>query len=511
MKLSYETYQQLLQEFSWDKAWELVDGTPDEVNATVECLDRHSGVAAQIKYDDGSTSEHTYADLSRKAAQFANLLDDLDISNTDRVAIMLDPSKAFLVSFFGTMKHGAGALPCSELFGPDALEYRLNDSEASILVTTSDVVAELDTEGIDEVIEKDGLGDRIDRYSGSYEVTTSGDDEAWIQYTSGTTGRPTAVPYQHESVALFAPVMDFVLDFDPDSVCLTTSSTGWGTGIWIGTFAPLIHGVTTGYYSGSFEPDLALEAIDEFDVNVLIGVVPTAYRKLVDALDEGDRDVSVEKANYVGEPIDPELSREVTEKLGAFPRSTYGVTEVRSIITIDYAFLDYEFRHGSMGKPMPTLEVTVVDENDEELPPGEVGYIAVRRSDNFIVTSDAGYYDEDGYFWSAGRMDDTIISAGYTIGPQEVEDSLRSHPAVAEAGVIGVPDDERGEVVKAFVVATEPADDDLRADIQSYVREYLSKHEYPKETEFVDEIPTTPDGKIQRNRLREWEGIEKDR
>jgi acetyl-CoA synthetase len=108
-------------------------------------------------------------------------------------------------------------------------------------------------------------------------------------------------------------------------------------------------------------------------------------------------------------------------------------------------------------------------------------------------------------------MDDTIISAGYTIGPQEVEDSLRSHPAVAEAGVIGVPDDERGEVVKAFVVATEPADDDLRADIQSYVREYLSKHEYPKETEFVDEIPTTPDGKIQRNRLREWEGIEKDR
>lgn len=508
MHLPYETYQELQRGFSWDEAWQLVDGTPDDVNATVECLDRHSGVAAQIKYADGFTTTHTYEELSRKAAQFANLLDDIGLSNSDRVAIMLDPSEEFLVSFFGTMKHGAGAVPCSELFGPDALAYRLNDSEASVLVTSSEMATELDTDDLDEVIENDELDARIDGYEDTYEATTSGGDEAWVQYTSGTTGRPTAVPYQHESVALFAPVMDFALDFQPDDVCLTTSSTGWGTGIWIGTFSPLIHGVTAGYYSGSFEPTLALEAVDEFDVNVLIGVVPTAYRKLVDTLEEDGQDVTVEKANYVGEPIDPELSREVTEKLGAFPRSIYGVTEVRSIITLDYAFPDYEFRHGSMGKPMPTLEVTVIDEDEVELPPGEIGYIAVRRAGNFIVTSDAGYYDEDGYFWSAGRMDDTIISAGYTIGPQEVEDSLQSHPSVAEAGVIGVPDDERGEVVKAFVMSTEPADDELRDDIKSYVREHLSKHEYPKEIEFVDDIPTTPDGKIRRKQLREWEGIE---
>ena len=506
MKLPYESHQELQELFSWDEAWQLVDGTPESVNATVECLDRHSGVAAQIKYDDGSTTRHTYGELSRKAAQFANLLDDIGISESDRVAMMLNPSEAFLVSFFGTMKHGAGALPCSELFGPDALEYRLNDSGASALVTTSDVSAKLDTTGLETVIEKAELDARLDGYEKSYEATTSGTDEAWVQYTSGTTGRPTAVPYQHESVALFAPVMDFVLDFQPDDICLTTSSTGWGTGIWIGTFSPLIHGVTTGYYSGSFDPALALDAIAEFDVNTLVGVVPTAYRKLIDAIQE-NRDVSVEKANYVGEPIDPELSRAVTEQLGAFPRSTYGVTEVRSIITLDYAFPDYEFRHGSMGQPMPTLEVTVVDEDEAELPPGEVGYIAVRRSDNFIITSDAGYYDEAGYFWSAGRMDDTIISAGYTIGPQEVEDSIRSHPAVAQAGVIGVPDEERGEVVKAFVVPTGSASNELRADIRSYVREQLSKHEYPKEIEFVNDIPTTPDGKIRRKQLREWEGV----
>lgn len=510
MQLGYKTYREVQEQFSWDEAWELVDGNPEAVNATAECLDRHAGVAARIKYDDGSTTEHSYERLSRKAAQFAHLLDDIGLSQSDRVAIMLNPSEEFLVSFFGSMKHGAGAVPCSELFGPDALEYRLKDSGASVLVTSADVVEMIAIDTVDEFIEQGELTSRLDGYGETYADSTTGEDEAWVQYTSGTTGRPTAVPFQHESIALFSPVMDFVLDFQQDDVCFTTSSTGWGTGIWIGTFAPLLMGVSTGYYSGSFNPDLALEAIDEFDVTTLIGVVPTAYRKLVDAVTETDTDVAVEKANYVGEPIDSELSEEVERILGAFPRSTYGVTEVRSIITLDYAFPDYEFRHGSMGKPMPGLDVTVVNEDEEELPPGAVGYIAVRRSENLIVTSDAGYYDEEGYFWSAGRMDDTIISAGYTIGPQEVEDSLRSHPAVEEAGVIGVPDEERGEVVKAFVVTTETAETDLQRDIQSYVRERLSKHEYPREIEVIDEMPTTPDGKIRRQHLREREGIADD-
>lgn len=509
MQLDYKTYQELRSEFSWDEAWRLVDGTPESINATEECIDRHSGTAAQIKYADGTTASISYETLSRKASQFANLLNDLGLSKSDRVAIMLDPSEEFLVSFFGTMKHGAGAVPCSELFGPDALEYRLSDSEASVLVTSEDVVGSVDTAAVDEFIERDDLDARIDAYGESFETSTQGKDEAWVQYTSGTTGRPTAVPYQHESIAFFAPVMDFVLDFQPGDNCLTTSSTGWGTGIWIGTFSPLIHGVTTGYYSGSFDPVRALEAIEEFDVNVLIGVVPTAYRKIVDAAEENDVEVTVEKANYVGEPIDSELSQKVETVLGAFPRSIYGVTEVRSIITADFAFPDYEFRHGSMGKAMPGLEVTVVDEDGDVLPPGEVGYIAVERGDNFIITSDAGYYDKEDYFWSAGRMDDTIISAGYTIGPQEVEDSLRSHPSVKEAGVIGVPDDERGEVVKAFLVTVDELDEDLQADIRSYVREQLSKHEYPKEMETIEEMPTTPDGKIQRNKLRDLEGIEK--
>lgn len=507
MRLGYESYQQLQREFSWDEAWELVEGSRDAINATAECLDRHSGTAAQILFEDGSTTALTFEDLSRKAARFAYLLDDLGVSKGDRVAIMLDPSEEFLVSFFGTMKHGVGAVPCSELFGPEALNYRLKDSGADVLVSSDSVLTSVDADIVDHQFRKADLLDDINEYHDEYVHDTAGDGEAWVQYTSGTTGRPTAVSYDHSSVAYFAPVMDFVLNFTPDDACFTTSSTGWGTGIWIGTFAPLVLGVQTGYYSGRFDPELTLEAIHELDINTLIGVVPTAYRKLLEAATSIDVDVTVEKAHYVGEPIDAELSREVEATFDAFPRSTYGATELRSVVTLDYGFTDYEFRHGSMGKPMVGLEVTVVDDDEEPLPPGEIGRIAFQRGDTWVVSEDAAYYDEDGYFWSAGRMDDTIISAAYTIGPQEVEDSLVTHPAVAQAGVIGVPDDERGEVVKAFVEVTAEPTEELRADIRDHVRDRLSKHEYPREIEFISAVPTTPDGKIRREALREMEGI----
>jgi acetyl-CoA synthetase len=160
-----------------------------------------------------------------------------------------------------------------------------------------------------------------------------------------------------------------------------------------------------------------------------------------------------------------------------------------------------------MGKPLPGVDVRIINEDGKELDPGEIGYIELRRSDEWIRSSDAAYMDEDGYLWSAGRMDDTIISAGYTIGPQEVEEAIRDYPAVVETGVIGAPDDERGEIVKAYVSVDAERTDDLKEELQQFVREELSKHEYPREIEFIDEIPMTPDGKIQRAKLREIEGI----
>ncbi len=507
MHLESSSYEALHEEFSWRDAWRYVDGTPDAVNATEECLSRHpaESVALSVATADGDTDRYTFGDLDRASGRFANYLAATGVDHGDRVAIMLDPSFEFAAAFFGAMRHGAVAVPCSELFGPDALQYRIDAADPAVLVTSASVVDAVDTTAVDTVLRSDSVRSTLRAYPPDYTANTAADDEAWLQFTSGTTGTPTEVPFQHRSVVQFAPVMDFVLDFQPEDVCFTTSSTGWGTGIWIGLFAPLIVGVQTGFYAGRFDPDVALAAVEAFDVTTLIGVVPTAYRKLVDAATADSPTVA--KANYVGEPIDAGLSRAVEETLGAFPRSTYGATEIRSIITVDYAFPDYEFRHGSMGKPLPGQRVTIVDEDGTELPPDAVGTIAVNRSGEWIRTGDAGYRDADGYFWSAGRVDDTIISAGYTIGPQEVEDSIRSHPAVQEVGVIGVPDEERGEVVKAFVAPTASTDTgDLADRIRSHVRERLSKHEYPREIEFVDAVPTTPDGKIQRSTLRERDG-----
>jgi acetyl-CoA synthetase len=505
MKLEYDTYVEVLEGFSWDEAWDYVHGTPKDVNAANECLDRHPDerTALSIARDDGSRHRHTFGELSDTAAQFAQYLSDRGFDAGDRVAIMLNPSFEFVAAFFGAMKAGAVAVPCSELFGPEALQYRIDAAEPSVLVTSSTVVEDVDTDGVGAVLDRDEFTSTISEYTTEYRSTMSETHAAWLQFTSGTTGTPTDVPFTHGDVVRFAPVMDLVMAFDETDVCFSTSSTGWGTGIWIALFAPLTMGVQTGYYSGKFDPELVLEAIDAFNVNTMLGIVPTAYRRLIDVA--RDESPTVEKANYVGEPIDSDLSRAVEATFGAFPRSTYGATEIRSIITIDYGFPDYEFRHGSMGKPLPGQEVTVLDDDGKELPPGEVGTLALRRKADWIETSDAGYRDGDGYFWSAGRVDDTIISAGYTIGPQEVEDSIRAHEGVQEVGVVGVPDDERGEIVKAFVTPVGDPAPGFVEELQSYVREHLSKHEYPREIELVAEVPTTPDGKIQRSLLRERE------
>jgi acetyl-CoA synthetase len=513
MPLKYETLAEAERSFSWNEAWELVSGTPESINIANECLNRHSGDCVRLKFTDGSTEKIRYEELASKSSQFAHLLEDLGVEKGDRVAMMMNPSTEFFSSFFGAVKRGAVAVPCSELFGPDALEHRIGSSEPSVLVSTDNIIENINTSQVDHTISKNTLEDEISNSPTTYDTSTRGDDDIFIQFTSGTTGKPEAHVYQHESVVYYAQAMDLIFDFQGYESCFTTSSTGWGTGIWIGMCTPLMFGVPAGFYSGKFDAELVLETLEEFDVNTLLGVVPTAYRKLIDVMDDISYTHKLDKANYTGEPIDESLSQQIEATFGAFPRSIYGATELRSFVTVDYAFEDYEFRHGSMGKPIPGAEVTVVDESGEEKPPGEIGSIAIRRKDDWIISDDAAFYDEEGYFWSAGRIDDTIISAGYTIGPQEVEESLRTHQSVSDAGVIGVPDEERNEIVKAFVELenSHSAQGDLRSELQDYVRSELSKHEYPREIEFIDELPKIPNGKTDRKKLHEIEEYNKGR
>jgi len=509
-KLGYESYKDVQENFSWGESWDIVDSTPDSVNTTHECIDRHAGTgeAVRIKFADGSTATHTFSSISSATAQFANFLEDTGVEKGSRVAIMLNPSFEFMVGFFGTMKRGATAVPCSELFGPKGLRYRIENTEPEVLITSEGVADSIDTSLVDKIILHEDLSDTIEGYSEEYSPTTKGKDVAWIQHTSGTTGRPEAHEYHHESTVYWAPVLDFVLDFQPDDSGFSTASTGWGMGIWGGLYGPLIYGVPTGFRSGKFDPALVLEAFEEFDINTIVASNPTAFEQLLSTAEELDEVPQLDKMVLGGEPMDAELSRRIEEVFEAFPRQRYGATELRSNVSLDYAYPDHEFKHGSMGRPLPGLDVRIVDEDGTELPTGEVGYIELKRSDEWMRSSDAAYMDEDGYLWSAGRMDDTIISAGYTIGPHEVEDSIRSHPDVIETGVIGVPDDERGEIVKAYVVADGEPTDGLIEDIQAHVRDRLSKHEYPREIEFVDSIPQTTNGKTKRKDLREIEGLE---
>jgi acetyl-CoA synthetase len=496
------------ESFSWDEAWDIVDGTPDDLNAYEECVERHQGLACRIKYDDGRTSAITFQEIGETAAKFANYLSDLGIVKGDTVGMVMEPSRDFLGAFFGTLKNGSVAIPCPAVFGPDAVSHRLVEHSVELLLAPTGISESLDHGLFETAVDPARLGAVLSDYKSSADtVSTTGSDQLWIQYTSGTTGRPTPVPFTHDSAVYWAPFMDFQTNVEDGDRFLTTASPGWGPGIWAGLFGPLLFGRPTGYAAGKFNPDTVLQALREFDITSLVGVAPTAVRKLLSGSSAGADIPQLKAITYTGEPMDAPLSRDVTEAFGAFPRGFYGITELRGNITADFCFPDYDQRHGSLGVPVFGTEVTILDDEDKECSPGEIGNIAARRKGDWFVSEDLGYVDEDGYYWSAGRDDDVIISAGYTIGPSVVEDAIRKHDAVDEVGVIGIPDDERGQVAKAFVELNCEPTNTMAQKIQNFVKNELSKHEYPREIEFVETVPMSGWGKINRKELREQEGL----
>jgi acetyl-CoA synthetase len=503
--LAYETYEEASKYYTPEERWTVFDGTKERFNITHECIDRHvgKGVAIRVKLSDGSSEQYTFDELSRYSSQFANFIEGLGVGKGERVAILLDPSLEFYVSLFGTLKRGAVAVVCSTLFGPEAIEYRLRHSQSRVLVAPRERLREVDVSSVGHVIAAEDIANSIARESDRYEPSTSADDLAVIQYTSGTTGPPKAIPYMQKALANLAPTARFGWGIKEGDRFFCTSSPAWGHGLWAGTFAPLIFGVPTGTRSGKFDPELTLEALEEFNVNNATAV-STAWRKIVATGKVKDYRLSIEKLTYTGEPIDLDTFYELKEAFKVDPCSEYGTTEFGTIC-IDYTgFKDWKVKPASLGKPMLGVEVAIVDEEGRPLPPGAVGDIAVRKRGQWVRVGDAGMMDEDGYFWYKGRSDDVIKSSGYRIGPGEVEQVLNRHEAVLESAVIGVPDRERGQVVKAFIVLKpgyEPSDSLLRS-IQEYAKSRLSRYAYPRLIEFVSELPKTLDGKIKRKELR---------
>lgn len=498
----YTSYADAQRHFNRAALWAMFDGDRDRLNITHECIHRWAGdptrVAIRIACADGSDETLTFAALSEWAARFAHWLNEIGVRRGDRVAIMLEPSLAFYAALFGTMQQGAVAVPLFTLFGPDGVRLRVDDCRPSLLLTTSDIGSVSGTRVV--VPDSDFMRD-LQRFDTSFAPTTTADDMALFQYTSGTTrDLPQAVKHTHRAVVVVAAAALYGTGVRPGDRFFCPSSPAWGHGLWHGTLAPLALGVQTGTMSGRFAPERLLAALHDYQITNL-SAAATHYRMMKNC--SARYPITLQKMSFTGEPVDSETLAFAEATFGTTLCSMYGTTEV-GVILADYpGATDLVRKAGALGKPLPGIKVEIQAPDGEPCPPGRVGEIKVWRHDAWYPTKDRGQVDNDGIFWHAGRADDVIISAGWTIGPVEVEDAIMQHPAVAEAAVIGVPDVTRGQIVKAFIVLKQPPAPGLAEDIQTLVRTRLSQHEYPRQIAFVTDLPKTPAGKINRKMLRE--------
>ncbi|HEX74957.1 MAG TPA: acyl--CoA ligase [Dehalococcoidia bacterium] len=509
MKLQYKTYEEAKESFTWSERWEVFDESQENLNITYECIDRHSEekTAIRLKFDDGRREVYTFGGLSRLTSQFANMLERLGVDAGDRVAMILNPSVEYYVSFFGVLKRGAVAVPCYSLLGPEGLEYRLRESNSKMAIINRERADLVSPDLVSHLIAAEELRELIQSEDEHYKSSTSADTLAVMQFSSGTTGLPKQVLYNHAAISVTAVYTKFWIGLRDDDKYMCTSSPAWGHGIWYGNIGPMIFGNGIGAYSGKFIPEIFLEGLEEFEITN-VSAIPRVYRMIMDCGKLDNYSLKLRHLSYTGSAMDREVTQYFLDKLGLYIHSNYGNTEAGPIV-IDYAFDDYKPKLGSAGRPMLGTRLVALDENRRELPPGEIGEVAVWRKGRWSPLGDFGYFDEDGYFWPKGRSDDVIKSSGFRIGPFEIESVLEKHPAIERAAVVGSPHKERGEIVKAFIVANREPSEELKLDIQEFVKTRLSMHEYPKEIEFVKEVPETPDGKIKRRELKERERAKK--
>ena len=508
----FTSYADAMRHFSKDALWALFDGDRQALNIAHECLDRHprDRIAVRVAHAEGGDDSFTFGALSDGANQVANWLIDRGVRPGDRVAIMLDPSYAFYAALFGAMKAGSVAVPLFTLFGPDGLRLRLDDCTPRLLLLppekaalASDVAssyADLDVSIVD-----DGFLETLSGYPTSFAASTAAADMAMYQYTSGTTRElPEAVKHRHRAVVTVMIAALYATGVRPGDRFMCPSSPAWGHGLWHGTLAPLALGVTIASYAGRFEPARLVQALQAFEITNL-SAAATHYRMMKNAGAAEGQTFSIEKLTFTGEPIDSATAAWAEDVFGTPVCSIYGTTEL-GVILADYpGAADFPVKSGTLGKPVPGVELAVLGPDGAPCAPDVVGEIMMRRGTEWVSTKDRGHIDADGYYHHDGRADDVIISAGWTMSAVEIEDVLLKHADVDEAAVIGVPDPERGQVVKAFIVAARTGDDEFASELQRFTRERLSQHEYPRHVAFVDGLPKTPAGKVNRQALRDRE------
>jgi acetyl-CoA synthetase len=522
-------YDAMRQRFAWP--------APERFNiATAVCdkwADEPDRLALIHKTPAGQVERITFGELIELSNRAASLFRDAGIGRGDRVGLLLPQRPETAICHLGLYKLGAVAVPLAMLFGVEALEYRLNNCGARALVTTDAGMARIAPirhrlAGLATVLDVDGDFHRqLAAASPAFTAADTGpDDPALMVYTSGTTGPPKGALHGHRVLIGHLPCTEFVHEGFPlpDDLMWTPADWAWAGGLLNILLPGLYYGVPVlAHRFEKFDPDAAFALMAEFGVRNTF-IPPTAL-KMMRAVPEPARrhDLKLRTIGSGGESLGRELVDWGREALGLTINEFYGQTECNLVLS-SCSKLGIT-RPGAIGRPVPGHEVAVIDGDGRTLGPGELGIVAVKRPDpvmfltywdnpqatadkyigDWLVTGDQGMVDDDGYVHFVGRDDDVITSAGYRIGPGEIEDCLIGHPAVAMAAAVGKPDPERTEIVKAFIVlndgyAPSPV---LAAEIQAWVRERLSAHEYPREIAFEDTLPLTTTGKVIRRLLRE--------
>ncbi|MDO6414951.1 AMP-binding protein [Sphingomonas sp. BIUV-7] len=490
--------------------WELFDGDRDRLNIAHECITRHADgsrrPAVRIAHADGRDEILSFDEISAGAARFAHWLEAEGVRPGDRIAFMLEPSLPFYVCLFGAMQTGAISVPLFTLFGPDALRLRVDDCTPKILITNSEK-AEMarGMDGIRVVVADEGLLDVIAEYPSSYAPRSKADDLAVFQYTSGTTRElPEAVRHTHRSLVTLMFAALYGTGIRPGDEFFCPSSPAWGHGLWHGTLAPLGLGVTTGTFAGRFDPVRLMQALSDHKITNM-SAAATHYRMMKNSGAAGDFTFHFRKLSYTGEPIDPGTLDFIDRYFKVPACSMYGTTEI-GVVLVNYpGAADFTVKPGSLGKAVPGQVLQAQRPDGTPSAPGEIGELMLWRRNRWETTKDLAKIDADGYFYHCGRADDVIISAGWTMSAVEIENTLLKHPDVQECAVIGAPDATRGLVAKAFVVSPRAPSDAFVKELQSFTRERLAQHEFPRIVEFVSELPKTPAGKVHRKILRDRE------
>ncbi|WP_226667016.1 acyl-CoA synthetase MbcS [Metabacillus litoralis] len=494
-------------------------------------------VALRFENEQGDKSEITYHSLIERVNKIGNALINQGLNTGDTVLVVIPRMIDAYAVYLAALKAGLVVIPSSEMLKTKDLQYRVTHGDVKAVISYGLYINEFkDIREFNRLkkfvingndAEWMSLENMIANESSEMNTAeTLANSMAFLSYTSGTTGNPKGVVHTHGwAYAHLRTAAKNWLSINEEDTVWATAGPGWQKWIWSPFLSVLGCGATGLIYQGKFEPDKYLQLLDDYQVNVLC-CTPTEYRLMskVEELDKYSLS-TLHSAVSAGEPLNREVIDTFQKHFNVKVRDGYGQTENTLLVGVMKGML---IKPGSMGKPTPGNDVIIINDDGKPCEVNEVGDIAVHKDTpalfkeyykdtertlmqyrgDYYITGDRARMDEDGYFWFEGRMDDIIISSGYTIGPFEVEDALVKHPFIKECAVVASPDEIRGNIVKAYVVLRDPSlliDDQLIATLQKHVKELTAPYKYPREIEFIDELPKTTSGKIRRIELRQRE------